>query len=99
MSALSQIAGRLKIELAYYRCLISHPKTPKISRVLLGAAIAYFLSPIDVIPDFVPILGHLDDVLIVPSLIWLAMRLVPEEVSASCRSLSGSSIDSPSQRG
>lgn len=67
--------------------------------MLLGAAIAYFLSPIDVIPDFVPILGHLDDVLIVPCLIWLAMRLVPAEVSASCRAISSSSIDSPSQRG
>jgi uncharacterized membrane protein YkvA (DUF1232 family) len=95
MSTLSQIAGRLKNELAYYRCLMKHPKTPKISRVFLGAAIAYFLSPVDVIPDFIPVLGHLDDVLIVPGLVWLAMRLVPSEVSASCRAVSGSSIDSP----
>ena len=74
---------------------MKHPKTPKISRVFLGAAIAYFLSPVDVIPDFIPVLGHLDDVLIVPGLIWLAMRQVPSEVSASCRAVSGSSIDSP----
>lgn len=74
---------------------MKHPKTPKISRVLFGAAIAYFLSPIDIIPDFIPVLGHLDDVLIVPGLIWLAMRLVPSEISAYCRSISASSIDSP----
>jgi uncharacterized membrane protein YkvA (DUF1232 family) len=74
---------------------MKHPKTPKISRVLFGATIAYFLSPIDIIPDFIPVLGHLDDVLIVPGLIWLAMRLVPSEISAYCRSISASSIDSP----
>lgn len=95
MTALRRIAGRLKLELNYYRCLISHPRTPKVSRILLGAAIAYFLTPIDIIPDFIPILGHLDDILIVPGLIWLAMRLVPVEVSASCRSAGSISIDSP----
>ncbi len=96
MSTLSQITGRLKTELAYYRCLMKHPKTPRISRVLLGVAIAYFLTPIDIIPDFIPVLGHLDDVLIVPGLVWLAMRLVPAEISASCRAIGASSIDSPS---
>jgi len=95
MSRFSQVSVRLKAELEYYRCLMKHPKTPRISRILLGAAIAYFLSPIDIIPDFIPVLGHLDDVLIVPGLIWLAMRLVPSEISASCRSISASSIDSP----
>ena len=99
MTALRQIAGRLKRELKYYKCLIAHPDTPRLSRILLGAAIAYFLTPIDIIPDFIPVLGHLDDVLIVPGLIWLGMRLVPAEVSSSCRSLSASSIDSPIQRG
>jgi uncharacterized membrane protein YkvA (DUF1232 family) len=46
--------------------LIKHPKTPALSRILLGAAVAYFLSPVDVIPDFIPVLGHLDNVVIVP---------------------------------
>ncbi len=99
MTGLSRIAGKLKIELAYYKCLMAHPGTPKLSRILLGAAIAYFLTPIDIIPDFIPVLGHLDDVLIVPGLIWLAMRLVPADVATSCRSLSTGSIDSPAQRG
>lgn len=85
MAAWRQIAARIKTELDYYRRLIGHPKTPKASKVLLGAAIAYFLSPVDVIPDFVPVLGQLDDVLIVPGLIWLALRLVPSDVAAECR--------------
>ena len=99
MASLRQIADRLKRELGYYRCLIAHPKTPKLARFLLGAALAYFLTPIDLIPDFVPVLGHVDDLLIVPSLIWLALRLVPAEVIAVCRSAQASSIDSLSQPG
>lgn len=99
MTTLSRIAGRLKVELAYYKCLAAHPKTPKLSRILLGAAIAYFLTPIDIIPDFIPVVGHLDDLLIIPGLVWLATRLVPAEVAASCRQVSASSIDSPAQRG
>lgn len=95
MTALSRIADRLKRELKFYRCLIAHPRTPRLSRLLLGAAIGYFVTPIDIIPDFIPILGHLDDLMIIPGLIWLAMRLVPAEVSAYCRSVNGISIDSP----
>lgn len=85
MATWRQIAGRVKAELGYYRCLIGHSGTPKASKVLLGAAVAYFVSPIDVIPDFVPIVGQLDDILIVPGLIWLALRLVPADVAAECR--------------
>lgn len=85
MASLRQLPGRMKAELAYYRCLIAHPQTPQLARVLLGAAVAYFLTPIDIIPDFVPVLGQLDDVLIVPGLIWLALRLVPADVTADCR--------------
>jgi len=95
MRVLARIKGKLKSELAFYRCLIAHPRTPRLSRILLGAAIAYFLTPIDIIPDFIPVLGHLDDVLIIPGLIWLGLRLIPVEVSASCRLVSTSSIDSP----
>ncbi len=64
------------------------------ARILLGVAIAYFLSPIDLIPDFIPGVGHLDDILIVPGLIWLAFRLIPDEVIEVCRSNSPNPIDS-----
>jgi uncharacterized membrane protein YkvA (DUF1232 family) len=99
MASLRQIASRLKRELEYYRCLIAHPQTPKLARILLGAAVAYFLAPIDIVPDFVPILGQLDDLVIVPGLIWLALRLVPAEVIVGCRVVLSASIDSPSQPG
>ena len=99
MPSLRQIASRLKRELAYYRCMTAHPKTPKLARFFLGVAVAYFLAPLDLIPDFVPILGQLDDLFIVPGLIWLALRLIPAEVTVACRASQAASIDSPPQRG
>lgn len=49
------------------------------------ALVAYALSPIDLIPDFIPVLGYLDDMLLLPGLIWLTIRLLPPEVLAHCR--------------
>ena len=62
------------------------PRTPWYCRWLLYLAIAYAVSPIDLIPDFIPILGHLDDLLIVPLLAGLAWVLLPAEVRAEPRS-------------
>lgn len=47
--------------------------------------VAYALSPIDLVPDFIPVLGYVDDVLLLPGLIWLAVRLIPVEVLVTCR--------------
>lgn len=62
-----------------------HPDTPLLPKVICILAAAYALSPIDLIPDFIPVLGHLDDLILVPALIWLALRLMPPPVVASCR--------------
>lgn len=67
-------------EIQVYQLVLKHPKTPKLAKWLIGMAIAYFLSPIDLIPDFIPILGQLDDLLIVPLLITIAVRIIPREV-------------------
>jgi len=82
MKRLFQRIGR---EINYYRALIKHPRTPRISRWLIAAAIAYFISPIDLIPDGIPILGQLDDLIIVPTLIYAALAFIPAEVKAECR--------------
>lgn len=63
-----------------------HPKTPWYSKALALFVVGYALSPIDLIPDFVPVLGYLDDVLLLPGLIWLAIYLTPAEVLKECRS-------------
>ncbi len=53
------------------------PRTPLAAKLLAGFIAAYALSPIDLIPDFIPVLGLLDDLLLVPAGIWLALRLIP----------------------
>lgn len=62
-----------------------HLRTPWYAKALGMFVVAYALSPIDLIPDFIPVLGYLDDVLLLPGLIWLAVRLLPAEVLAECR--------------
>lgn len=62
-----------------------HPATPWHAKALGFFVVAYALSPIDLIPDFIPVLGYLDDVLLLPALIWLAVRLLPAPVLADCR--------------
>ncbi len=79
------VSLRIKVELVYYRQVASHPRTPWLSKLLIGLAMAYLLSPIDIIPDFIPILGHLDDVILVPGLIWLALAIIPESVKQDSR--------------
>ncbi|WP_397475462.1 YkvA family protein [Pusillimonas sp.] len=62
-----------------------HPDTPLVAKVLCVFAVAYALSPIDLIPDFIPVLGYVDDVLLLPAMIWLAVRLLPTHVIETCR--------------
>ena len=64
------------------------PRTPWYARWLGAAVVAYAFSPIDLIPDFVPVLGYLDDVLIVPLGVYLVIRLVPADVMADARARS-----------
>jgi uncharacterized membrane protein YkvA (DUF1232 family) len=61
------------------------PRTPALAKVVAGMTAAYALSPIDLIPDFIPVLGYLDDLLIVPAGIWLALRLIPPPLMAELR--------------
>ncbi len=62
-----------------------HPATPWYAKAIAVFVVAYALSPIDLIPDVIPILGYVDDVLLLPALIWLAVRLTPPEVVQACR--------------
>ena len=61
------------------------PRVPWYAKAVAGVVAAYALSPIDLIPDFIPVLGYLDDVLIVPAGIWLTVRLIPTELMVEFR--------------
>lgn len=80
-------ARRVRDEAAFFRAVCRDPRTPRLARWLLGLALIVTLSPIDLIPDFIPVLGYLDDFLVVPLLVFLALKLVPPEVIADHRCL------------
>ncbi len=87
LAQLKAFAKRIKQELAFYQRVLQHTQTPMLAKALLWCAVGYLLLPFDLIPDFIPVLGQLDDLVIVPLLIVLAMRLTPDSVIADCRDL------------
>ena len=78
-------ARKLNREVAALFLAARHPRTPWYGRLLVLAIVAYAVSPIDLIPDFVPVIGLLDDVLLLPLGIALVLRMIPEAVMAECR--------------
>ena len=77
MSKQRKLFAKFKMELQLYRNILADPRTPRITKILLGAAVAYAISPIDLIPDFIPVIGHLDDAIIIPLLVYLALKTIP----------------------
>lgn len=86
-------AQRLKHDSLTLWFALRHAQTPLLAKVACAVAVGYALSPIDLIPDFIPVLGYLDDLILVPVLIWLAMRMLPAAVIADCRKQAGAWID------
>ncbi|WP_323844293.1 YkvA family protein [Microbulbifer magnicolonia] len=69
---------QLQLEVLYLAS--REPRTPLLAKLIVIVVVAYALSPIDLIPDFIPLLGYLDDLLLLPLGIWLAIKLVPAEL-------------------
>ena len=78
-------ARRLKAEVTALYLAARHPRTPWYAKALIAAIVAYALSPIDLIPDFIPVLGFVDEIVLLPFAIVLAVKLVPADVMAECR--------------
>ncbi len=91
LNRLKSIAQDLKREIKVYRLVLKDPRTPRIAKWLLGLAVGYILLPFDLIPDFIPIVGHLDDAVVVPLLVLIALKMIPKEVIEECRAQADSS--------
>ncbi len=74
------------------------PRTPWYAKVFAGGVVAYALSPIDLIPDFIPIVGYLDDLILVPLGIALAVKMIPEAVLVDCRIRAQAASERPTDR-
>ena len=74
------------LQLRVHKLIMRHAETPLQSKILLGIALGYAISPIGLIPDFIPVIGYVDDIIIVPVLMVLAVRMVPKDVVEDCRS-------------
>lgn len=88
MSALNTArawAKRIKRDVMTLWFASRHPDTPWLAKALGVFVLAYALSPIDLIPDFIPVLGYLDEVILLPVLIWCTIKLLPDAVLQHCR--------------
>ena len=78
-------AKNLKTEITAIYYAYHNPKTKLLPKILILITIGYALSPIDLIPDFIPVLGYLDDLLVVPALISLTLKIMPKEIMDESR--------------
>ena len=84
MPTLRERARALKAKSVVLVLATKHPRTPWYARACGIVTLLYLLAPIDLIPDFIPVIGHLDDIILVPLGIWLTVKLIPKEVWAEC---------------
>jgi uncharacterized membrane protein YkvA (DUF1232 family) len=92
LAELKQRARHLKAETFALYLAARDPRTPWYAKLLVAGIVAYAFSPIDLIPDFVPVLGYLDDLILIPMGIALAIKLIPHSVLAECRARANETI-------
>lgn len=80
LQSIKEWAKRLKKQIIMLWFASKHPQMPWLPKIIAVVAVAYAFSPIDLIPDFIPILGFIDDAIILPTLIWLAVHFTPQQV-------------------
>ena len=91
---LKKRATTLKTDIPAVFLALKAKETPLIAKIVAGITVAYALSPIDLIPDFIPILGYLDDVILLPTRVSLTLKLIPPDVFANyCEQAKGMWVD------
>ena len=88
MSGLKARARQLKIELVALALAARHPRTPWYAKLVIAGCVAYALTPVDFVPDAIPVIGMIDDLIFIPLAVALAVRFVPAPVLADCRARS-----------
>jgi uncharacterized membrane protein YkvA (DUF1232 family) len=88
LQAIRQRARELKIELIALALAARHPQTPWFAKLVVAGCVAYALTPVDFIPDAIPVIGLIDDLIFIPLAIALAVRFIPAPVLADCRARS-----------
>ena len=82
---LKERARELKTDLPAVFLALKKKETPIYAKILAGLTIIYALSPVDLIPDFIPVLGYIDDLIILPALVTLTVKMIPKEIFDQCR--------------
>ena len=85
MSRLADRAKKLKTDIPAVFLALKEKRTPWYAKIIAATVVVYALSPIDLIPDFIPVLGYLDDLIILPALIAWCVRCIPADVFSDCR--------------
>ena len=78
-------AEQLKTDVPALWLCLRKKETPLLAKVLAAVTVGYALSPVDLIPDFIPVLGYLDDLVILPALVAVTLKCIPREIFAGCR--------------
>lgn len=73
-------AKKLKSDIPTVFIALKDKETPLLAKIIAGITIGYALSPVDLVPDFIPVLGYLDDIILLPALIALTIKLIPQEI-------------------
>ena len=87
LERIRRIAESARGEMSFYKRVLRDTRTPTLCKVLLALAVGYLMLPFDLIPDCIPLLGHLDDVIIVSILLILALKMMPPDVIRDCRNV------------
>jgi len=91
MAVFADLAGRaraVKRELLALALAVRHPQTPWYARLVVAGCVAYALTPVDFIPDAIPVVGFIDDLIFIPLAVAFAVRFIPAPVLADCRARS-----------
>lgn len=90
-----ELVRKLKEDIYTLYLASGDPRIPFMAKVVLVITVAYAFSPIDLVPDFIPVLGYLDDLLLLPLGIWLSIKLLPDEVVEEYRQKARQQLERP----